>query len=326
MEPMPDISFIIPVYNVSTYLRDFFSPFKFCTLSCEIIFVNDGSTDSSAEILKLFAENDPRVIVLDKVNGGVSTARNHGICYASGKFISCLDPDDILSPVFFKYIDFSIKNFNDVDTIVYRYEKFHDGKSTEVLNNYDVDFSSFEYVPKKTLYTLHNYPWIRIVRRELYSDNLFPEGIIYEDSVTIPLLNARAVKILRINAVLYHYRIRKDSLTNFNVLRNMELVTALSLLEERVEQFNEYRPSLYACVAHLSRSALITLYRTAKADSSSLILSKNQEIIYRKFNRYSLSTILRCDANFSDKICFSLLKMNRIGFFCFKILYKIISK
>jgi glycosyltransferase involved in cell wall biosynthesis len=326
MELMPDISFIIPVYNVSAYLRDFFSPFKLCTLSCEIIFINDGSTDSSAEILKLFAEDDPRVIVFDKVNGGVSTARNHGICHASGKFISCLDPDDILSPAFFKYLDFSIKNFQNVDTIIYRYEKFHDGASVEVLNDYDVNFSSFEYVPKKTLYALHNYPWIRIVRREMYSDNLFPEGIIYEDSVTIPLLNARAVKVLRINEVLYHYRIRKDSLTNFNVLRNMELVTALSLLEDRVEGFNEYRPSLYACVAHLSRSALITLYKTSKADDSSLTLNKNQEVIYAKFNRYSLSTILQCDANRPDKICFALLKMNKVGFFCFKMLYKIISK
>ncbi|MEP8982365.1 glycosyltransferase family 2 protein [Enterobacter cloacae] len=322
---MLNVSFIIPVYNVSAYLKDFFSPFKLCTLPCEIIFIDDGSTDTSAEILKQFALADPRVIVLHKENGGVSTARNYGISHASGKFISCLDPDDLLSPTFFKYLEESIKKFNDVDTIIYRYEKFQDGIEPEILNA-GFDFSSLELIPKKVLSTIHNYPWVRVVRREFFNNNLFPEGIIYEDSVTVPLLNARAQNVLKINEVLYYYRVRKDSLTNYNVLRNMELVTALSLLEERVKEIKEYRPHLYSCVAHLSRSALITLYKTSKTNSSSHILRENQKIIYTKFNQYPLSLILQCDANLPDKICFALLKMNKIGFFCFKILYNRISK
>lgn len=322
---MSDVSFIIPVYNVSAYLRDFFSPFRSCTLSCEIIFIDDGSTDSSAEILQQFAVADQRVIVLHKENGGVSTARNYGISHATGKFISCLDPDDLLSPVFFKYLEETIKKFNDVDTIIYNYEKFHDGKKPK-NSNHDFNHSLLESVPKKNLSAMHNYPWIRVVRRDFYNNNLFPEGIIYEDSVTIPLLNAKAVNVLKINEVLYYYRVRKDSLTNFNVLQNMELVSALSLLEERVNEFKQYRPNLYSCVAHLSRSALITLYKISEINKSSHILRESQRIIYTKFNRYPLSTILQCDASCPDKICFALLKMNKIGFFCFKILYKFISK
>ncbi|MGK3224350.1 glycosyltransferase family 2 protein [Enterobacter soli] len=322
---MLDISFIIPVYNVSAYLKDFFEPFKLCKLSCEIIFINDGSTDSSAEILQELAVGDPRVIIINKKNGGVSSARNAGICRATGRFISCLDPDDIISPNFFKCIEFSLDTFNDVDTIIYGYEKFHDGILPEILN-VQIEPSAFKYLHKNALSSIHNYPWLRVVRRDFYTDNLFPEGVIYEDSVTIPVLNAQAEKVIGINAILYYYRVRKDSLTNFNVQRNMELVTALTILEGKVEKHPEYRPNLYSCVAHLSRSALITLTKTPGSSSSAGFIKKNHKIIFSKFNRYPLSVILRSDANYPDKICFVLLKMHMIGFICFKILYKIISK
>lgn len=325
MEIMPDISFVIPVYNVSTYLKEFAKPFKYCSISCEIIFINDGSTDSSAEILNQIAYEDPRVVVLHKKNGGVSSARNYGILHASGKFISCLDPDDIISPKFFDYIDFSLNQFNDVDTIIYGYEKFYDGELPLVFNQ-SIDSSDFKYVPKNTLSAIHNYPWLRVVLRSFYKDNFFPEGIIYEDSVTVPVLNAQAKRVLIINKPLYYYRIRQDSLTNFDIQRNMELVTALTLLEEKTKKYPEYRVNLYSCVAHLSRSALITLFKTSKSRDSTNIFQENQKIIFSKFNQYSLSVIFKSDAKLSDKVCFFLLKLNVVGFLCFKMLYGIISK
>ncbi|TCB90921.1 glycosyltransferase family 2 protein [Enterobacter wuhouensis] len=322
---MPDISFIIPVYNVSSYIKDFFKPFKLCTISCEVIFVNDGSTDSSADILQQLENEDSRVTVIHKQNGGVSSARNLGIKLATGRFISCLDPDDLVSPSLFKCIDFSLREFQDVDTIVYRYEKFNDGEKPKVFSN-DVGHSAYNYIHKNKLSTLHNYPWQRIVKREFYLDNFFPEGIIYEDSVTIPILNAKARVVLEIDVVLYYYRVRKDSLTNFNIQKNMELVTALSLLEDKVAMQPDYRQNLYSCVAHLSRSALVILTKMSKSNSSVAIFKNNHRIIFSKFSRYPLSVILSSNASPIDRFCFVLLKMHLVGFLCFKLIYKIISK
>ena len=60
----------------------------------EIICVNDGSTDSSLEILKEYAERDPRIAIVDKENGGFSSARNSGMEYTHAPLISFIDSDD----------------------------------------------------------------------------------------------------------------------------------------------------------------------------------------------------------------------------------------
>lgn len=93
------VSIIVPVYNVEKYLSA-------CLNSCinqtlydiEIICVNDGSTDNSLNILKEFAEHDYRVKIVDKPNGGLSSARNAGIMNSCGEIIMFLDSDDYLAP------------------------------------------------------------------------------------------------------------------------------------------------------------------------------------------------------------------------------------
>ncbi len=92
------VSVIVPVYNVEQYLSA-------CLHSCvnqtlydiEIICVNDGSTDGSLAILQAFAQRDHRVKIIDKPNGGLSSARNAGIDQANGEMIMFLDSDDYLS-------------------------------------------------------------------------------------------------------------------------------------------------------------------------------------------------------------------------------------
>ena len=92
------ISVIIPVYNVEKYIRECLdSVLEQSLKDIEIICVNDGSTDSSRNILLEYRKKDSRVIVLDKQNGGLSSARNSGIDIAQGKYVLFLDSDDLLS-------------------------------------------------------------------------------------------------------------------------------------------------------------------------------------------------------------------------------------
>ena len=91
----PKVSIIVPIYNMEKYLRRCLNSIVSQTLvQFEIIAVNDGSTDSSLEILTDLAANDIRISVVNIKNSGVSSARNTGIQMARGEYIGFVDPDD----------------------------------------------------------------------------------------------------------------------------------------------------------------------------------------------------------------------------------------
>ena len=94
---VPKISVIIPVYNVDKYLDECLDSVENQTLKdLEIICVDDGSTDNSAEILKNHRDKDNRIKIITKQNGGVSDARNVGIDASTGEYIAFLDSDDVI--------------------------------------------------------------------------------------------------------------------------------------------------------------------------------------------------------------------------------------
>lgn len=97
----PLVSIIVPVYNVAKYLPRCLDSILCQTYqNLEIILVNDGSTDSSSQILHRYASKDPRIILINQKNQGQSTARNAGLQKATGTYISFVDGDDELSPHF----------------------------------------------------------------------------------------------------------------------------------------------------------------------------------------------------------------------------------
>lgn len=96
---MPCISFILPVYNMESYLPRVFQSLKAQTLSdFEAIFVNDGSKDRSSALCAQAAAEDPRFRLIDQPNGGVAAARNAALDAATGEYVFFLDPDDWIVP------------------------------------------------------------------------------------------------------------------------------------------------------------------------------------------------------------------------------------
>lgn len=95
----PVVSLIIPVYNVERYLIECLESARRQSLDdIEVICINDGSTDGSGEILRRGSGEDERIRVIEKPNGGLSSARNRGMDAACGEFVMFLDSDDRLLP------------------------------------------------------------------------------------------------------------------------------------------------------------------------------------------------------------------------------------
>lgn len=114
---MAKISIIVPVYNVSKYLKRSLDSLINQTLKdLEIIIVNDGSTDNSLDICQEYASLDNRIKVISKENGGLSSARNYGLRYVTSDYVAFIDSDDYVALDMFETMYGEMQN-NICDTI-----------------------------------------------------------------------------------------------------------------------------------------------------------------------------------------------------------------
>ena len=109
----PLISIIVPVYNVEKYLNRCIESIVAQTYTnLEIILVNDGSPDNSAQICESWREKDNRITILHKENGGLSDARNKGLEVANGEYVSFIDSDDFVHSLYIEALYTMCKNTN----------------------------------------------------------------------------------------------------------------------------------------------------------------------------------------------------------------------
>ncbi|MCH4207889.1 MAG: glycosyltransferase, partial [Solobacterium sp.] len=96
---MPEVSVVVPVYNVEDYLAKCIESILNQTFKdFELILVNDGSTDHSLDVIRKYEQLDERIKVVNKPNGGLSDARNAGMAIARGVYIDFVDSDDSIEP------------------------------------------------------------------------------------------------------------------------------------------------------------------------------------------------------------------------------------
>lgn len=135
---MAKVSIIIPVYNVEEYLHECMESVVNQTLKdIEIICVNDGSTDGSPGILQEYAQNDKRIVLIDKANGGYGHAMNCGLDRASGEYIGIVEPDDFVPLEMYEEL-YEKAVFNDLDFVkadFYRFKTMENGERELVCNH-----------------------------------------------------------------------------------------------------------------------------------------------------------------------------------------------
>ena len=134
----PLVSIIVPVYNVqNSVARCLESICAQTWKDIEVILVNDGSRDESFSICEQFREKDPRIVLVDKSNSGVSETRNCGMSLARGKYVQFVDSDDYLDPDFTERL-VTAAEANNADLVIAPYWMVipaNSSKATQALEN-----------------------------------------------------------------------------------------------------------------------------------------------------------------------------------------------
>lgn len=210
---MPKVSIIVPVYNTESYLRKCLDSIINQTLKdIEIVCVNDGSTDSSADILAEYEKKDTRVKVVTRENGGLSAARNSGIQVASGDFIGFVDSDDYIDLNFYeKLYDAVTRNNCDIACATITRKRPNNQK-------YRVQYLEEKiYTELKDKLSICNIPkccyvWNKIYRSEIVKNLLFTEGVFFEDVLWTPQILKQAHSMVTVPNIHYYYMVNSKSI------------------------------------------------------------------------------------------------------------------
>ncbi|MDR1418246.1 MAG: glycosyltransferase [Endomicrobium sp.] len=127
----PKVSIVVPVYNVEKYLRQCLDSIVGQTLKdIEIIIVNDGSTDSSLQIIKEYENKDIRIKIIDKKNEGYGKTVNKGLDIARGEYIGIIESDDWIEPNMFEKL-YSTAKLHNVDIVRSSYYEYYSEASKD---------------------------------------------------------------------------------------------------------------------------------------------------------------------------------------------------
>lgn len=241
------ISIIVPVYNVEEYVGMCIESVCNQTYrNLEIILVDDGSTDRSGDICDAYARRDERIRVIHKENGGLSDARNAGMAIASGEYTGFVDSDDWIETDMYEIL-YKICEKEDLDMACCAYQREEDttdGSSTDSDDtNCDYAIMNSDDFLKANLYAntefmISNCVWNRLYKTTLIEGLLFPKGKCYEDMCYSTEVFLRLKRGGYIKKKLYHYRIRKNSITGKRLssdLADNVITDLLPLLKTRAE-------------------------------------------------------------------------------------------
>lgn len=272
------VSVIIPIYNASDYLRPAIDSVIYQTLAeIEIICVDDGSTDSSLEILKEYQKNDDRVRIVTEVNAGPGLARNNGLNRARGEYIAFLDADDFFEPNFLETLYERAKR-DDLDIVISGYDiynskraafaKADEGDHIDIFAN-DVVTSKNEH-PDFILASSTGSAWNKIYRRSFIDNkglSFLPDVKIYEDVYFTVTAFSLAERVGRVSDVLIHHRIHSEQARNKLLRKNfMQIPHVFLKIKEFLMKKGMYAP-LFTSFLNLSASRCYKLYNILGKDS-----------------------------------------------------------
>ena len=209
---MPTISVIVPVYKVEQYLHQCIDSILAQTFTdFELILIDDGSPDNCGAICDEYAKQDARITVIHQENGGLSAARNAGIDIAKGEYLTFIDSDDWVHPMYLELLVRAVTD-NSVDISVCMCTR-----SLGEIKSADKEYSCKILDGLSFLKDDHIIGIIacaKLYKTKLFDDIRFPIGKLHEDEATTYKLLFKAGNVVLIQSKLYFYTLNENSITN----------------------------------------------------------------------------------------------------------------
>lgn len=236
MQPL--ISVIVPIYKVEKYLSkciDSITSQEYNNL--EIFLVDDGSPDQCGKICDEHASKDSRIKVIHKTNGGLSDARNVALDIMTGEYVTFIDSDDFVSPIYVSTL-WNILNKYESDIAVSQHIIVNEGDQSisKAINNSSKCYILERDEALETMFyqrLFDNAAWGKLYKSSLFKNIRYPKGLIYEDLGTTYKLLLLSKTIAYTPAQTYFYLQRNDSIEGeaFNAKKMDAIPIAKELLE-----------------------------------------------------------------------------------------------
>ena len=240
---LESIDIIVPIYNMEDRLerciKSLIRQVSDNYFNYKILLINDGSTDKTQDICNLYSAKYPsKIETFTKKNGGVSSARNFGLTKATSDYISFVDPDDYVLPMYLLNLYKALKETGADISSSWFQEVWNEDSVESTTGSLEglQEFSSIEAL-RKLFYQdgLEFAVWGKLIKRKLFSNILFPNGKRYEDiSVTYKLIS-KCDKVAVIKNKDYIYYQREDGMLNskFNVTK-LDIISEMNSLYDSV--------------------------------------------------------------------------------------------
>ncbi|MBM6928980.1 FkbM family methyltransferase [Parasutterella secunda] len=313
----PLVSILVPVYNVAPFLKDCVESLLNQTLKkIEFIFVDNGSTDTSFEILKDYYAKDPRITLIQHTsNQGLAISRNTALHYASGKYLAYVDSDDVCDQAMFEKLYRKAESLC-ADIVTCGVTAFVDQLSNSYLHR-----PLWWYSNSDQLLSLEERPqllmepaaWCKLFRTEYIRGikhfQFRPKVLAWEDVPVMTLAFLQTNRIATVQEALYKYRIRSVG----NLSNNMT--------ERHIDEFisgSEYQSDILKIFGLSKNSTLYSYIEEFKFEYARWMLSKLQNkaipvffdrvgCLFDETDKNCLSRIF--DYNPKARIFYRLLKM-----------------
>ena len=285
-------SIIVPVYNAERYLDECLDSLSAQTFAdFEVICINDGSTDRSGELLLTRSFSDGRIHVINKANGGPSSARNDGVRVAQGDYVCFLDADDQLEPSALQRIDDAL-NEGDPDAVVFGWSYFPSGLADRFVRERSAVRDAYypEFAPALVFDEMTN-PYLRLAVRR---SSLAASGVTFDEAL----------------------RVGEDALFLFSLYPALKGVRLISekLYRYRLPHDGSIMAEYKNDVAHLCVCDLNTAIEIFSAWNKAGLLEKYGTHLVKWFVRGQLYTILRQPPEMREPLTALVRQMWRANF------------
>ena len=307
------VSVIVPIYNVEKYLEKCLkSIINQSYQNIEILLINDGSTDSSLEICKKYKKIDKRIKIINKKNGGLSSARNTGLTYANGEIISFIDSDDFIAKDYIEKLYYCMQKYDSDISICGRYSVYENGKKRCKYNQiFDKEYSFTSAISEMNKFHYFDMSaCAKLYKISLFDDIRFPVGKLSEDYFIMYKLFKKSNGISYTSEPLYYYLQRQNSISNNK-----------NINEDFIEAAKQQMNDLENCNTNI-KNIVHTAYASSFLTVADFYIKQDVKLPIDKYN-YFKNEIIKNRSYIKNSKDISLIKRIQFKLFLYNFgLYK----